>query len=504
MFNLPPVPEVFNSRHLTCVSCKEKFVISEGTTDKRRKIPSVTPNVSVRYEDDRQQLPIVPSPHSVQQPSSHRLPVDAKLNHLEINCPRCGTDNRNWLYLNNQPKKTIFDSLKIQFQRMPGIRLLATMAILLFILMIAFAYSNILSIVHVGVLAFTIPIAIGGTFWDLTHKWKKFRENKYLYSHKLATRNPDFVLQLRGIFLIFFFSFVIPLLFVSLLPRGFNFALAIVREAPETTVNETITNIEQLTNKRLDESRENLLVITKEMQALLTRMPANDLPQFEQELDAFSKELDFVVTDATKVIEQTIADGIIIIEAQREDEMASIATAKETTLTEFREDFLAELRYLIIWGGLLGIATLITVVISFSNLQKFIRRINAHLPLPIFHSVAGMSRLVTWEAKQALEIQGNLQHIQWMSVNRNEAGGLDLVGLFRDPPEFDIYGQVKGELVRAQKHTIHTDKWCRVMDAKIEDVMVPIPAGAPAGNMQMLIQSQHDAPANVRIRLPAR
>jgi hypothetical protein len=41
-----------------------------------------------------------------------------------------------------------------------------------------------------------------------------------------------------------------------------------------------------------------------------------------------------------------------------------------------------------------------------------------------------------------------------------------------------------------------------VINAGIEDVMVPIPAGAPAGAMPLVNEGQHDAPAKVRIRLP--
>jgi hypothetical protein len=134
--------------------------------------------------------------------------------------------------------------------------------------------------------------------------------------------------------------------------------------------------------------------------------------------------------------------------------------------------------------------------------KQFVNRVDRELPPPVFYSVANMTRLVAWEARQALEVGDQHFSIQWMSVDRNEQGGVDLVGLFRDLPEFDMYGQVRNPMVRAQRHTIHTDKWCRVINAGIEDVMVPIPAGAPAGAMPLVNEGQHDAPAKVRIRLP--
>jgi hypothetical protein len=490
---------MFNTRHLACVTCKEKFVVSEGITNKRREIPSVTPNVSVRYEDDRQQLPVVPSPHSAQEPTSIEMSPDSRDAPLEINCPRCGTDNRNWLYLNTRPSKFSrislgIPSVDIWVTRMSGIFSIAVIAILFLALIVIIDVLGILPRTHTSVLFFAIPFATGGIFWDMTHKWKQFREDKHRYNSKITTKKPESALLFRGLFLIFFFSLIVPLLFISILPRGFKTVLEIVYDPPEGEINEVITDIEVSTNQRLRDNEEDLQIIAREMQELLTQMPAYTSPQLEQELDAFSKELDAVTTDATIAIEQSIADGTDSIEAQRIDEMASIAVAKDAALTAYEEDFLFELRFLVISGGLLGISTLITFIVAFSNLQGFIKDIDAHLPLPIFYSVAGMTRLVTWEAKQALEIQGNLQHIQWMSVNRNEEGGIDLEGLFRDPPELDGYGRPIKETVRAQRHIVKTDLWGRIIEARIEDVIVLRPAGAPTVLPVFTEAMPHDAP----------
>lgn len=501
MFNLPPLPKVYNTRHLTCVACKEKFVISEGTERKRQEIPSVALSIRVRYDDNRQQLPVFPSPRSSHQPQSSFFQPNPLFQEEEINCPRCGTDNRNWLYLINYPNRqllgsSLLGSLEIWLQRMRGIFILAVMFIVIFVLMVLSAAIEILPKAQAFSLTFIAVFAIYGVFWDLTYKWKKYREDKLLYDHKLTKQNPSSTVLRRGIFLIVFFSFFVPLFFVSLLPRGFDFVTTIVHEAPEETVTKTISNIGQLSNERLEESRESLLTIREEMQSLLTRVPTQVSPQFEQELDAFSQELDAVVTEANNVLDQSMSDGLASLEARREEEMATIASATEVSMTDFRENFLAELRLLVVWGSLLGVATLITVIVAYSNLADFIKRINAQLPLPIFHSVAGMTRLVIWEAKKALELEGNMQHIQWVKVERNTAGGINLTGLHRDPPSFNAQGQAFGETVRAQKYVIQTDMWGRIVKASIYDTRVPRPAGGPG--FVTITSVPHDAPLHLR------
>lgn len=501
MFNLPPLPKVFNTRHLTCVACKEKFVISEGTERKRQAVPSVTPSINVHYDDNRQRLPVLPSPRSEHRPQSSLYQPNPLFNEEEINCPRCGADNRNWFYLNNYPNRqllgsSLLGSLEIWLQRMRGIFILGVMFVAIFVLMIVSAAIGILPKAHAFGLIFIAIFAIYGVFWDLTYQWKKFREDQLLYEHKLANRDPASSLLKRGVFLVFFFSFFVPLLFVTFLPRGFNFVTTIVHEAPEETVSQTISNIGELSNQRLEESRRNLQTIREEMQSLLTQAPPQTSPQFEQELDAFSKELDAVVTEANNALEQSMSDGLASLEVERENEMETIAVATEESMVNFRDEFLAELRLLVVWGGLLGVATLITVIVAYSNLTNFVKKINAQLPLPIFHSVAGMTRLVIWEAKKALELEGNMQHIQWVKVERNVEGGINLVGLHRDPPRFNAQGEAFGETVRAQKYVIHTNMWGRIVKANIYDTRVPRPAGGP--EFVTVIPVPHDAPIHVR------
>jgi len=496
VFNLPPLPKVHNTRHLTCVTCKEKFIVTEGGEGKRQKLPSVNPSIRVRYDDNRQQMPVIPSPRLEHRPQSDSFQSRPLFNEEEVNCPRCGADNRNWLYLNHYPKETLLSPLDIWLKRMPGISIVIIMAIFLVVLMIIIGFFGILPAFHVEILIFVIPFALFGTFWDLTRKWKTYREDSLLYEHKLTNQNPSKNVQVRGIFLILFFSFFVPLFFVSALPRGFYFVTSLIHESPDITLNTNINNLSDLSNERLEESEKSLQEIKEEMQSLLTQAPAQTSPQFEQELDTFSKELNAVVTEANRALEQAMSDGLVNLEARREDEMLNIAKLIQESISNFRENFLAELRMLVTWSSFLGGATLITIMIAFSNLTTFIDKINTHLPLPIYHSVAGMTRLVTWEVKQALELEGNMQHIQWVKVERNSDGGINLVGLHRDPPSFNAEGEAFGELVRAQKYDIHTNMWGRIIRASITDIRAPRPAGGP--HFMAVMPVRHDAPINIR------
>lgn len=130
------------------------------------------------------------------------------------------------------------------------------------------------------------------------------------------------------------------------------------------------------------------------------------------------------------------------------------------------------------------------------GLTEFVAKVDPQLPPPIFHSVANMTRVVGWEAKQALEIDGTMQHIQWVNVERNAEGGLNLTGLHRDPPNFDAQGRAIGETVRAQKHVVETDMWGRIIRATIHDTRVQRPAGGP--EFVAIMPLPHDAPVSVR------
>lgn len=135
-------------------------------------------------------------------------------------------------------------------------------------------------------------------------------------------------------------------------------------------------------------------------------------------------------------------------------------------------------RFLVFWFTAVFLTWLLCTICAFNAMNQRMGWLDPHVPRPIFTSVADMTRVAVWEAKQALEINGYEERIQWTRAIRNEMGGIDLVGFFRDPPELLPDGTLNS-LVRAQRYGVSTDMWCRIREARITDMMTQRPAGAP-------------------------
>ncbi len=139
---------------------------------------------------------------------------------------------------------------------------------------------------------------------------------------------------------------------------------------------------------------------------------------------------------------------------------------------------LIDFRFLLVWFTAVFLTWLATTICAFLALYQRIDWLDPHVPRPLFISIANMTRVAVWEANHTLEIGSTIDRIQWTRARRNENGGIDLVGLFRDPPDISSEGMVSN-LVRAQQYFISTDIWCRIRQARVLDVMVPRPAGGP-------------------------
>ncbi|HUM71475.1 MAG TPA: hypothetical protein PLK31_21815, partial [Chloroflexota bacterium] len=137
---------------------------------------------------------------------------------------------------------------------------------------------------------------------------------------------------------------------------------------------------------------------------------------------------------------------------------------------------LLNLRYLVFWFTAVSLTSLLCTICAFKVLDQRIEWLDPHVPRPIFTSIAGMTRVAVWEANHSLEIGPFINNIQWTRAVRNEVGGIDLVGFFRDPPELLPDGTLNS-LVRAQRYGVSTDMWCRIREARITDMMTQRPAG---------------------------
>ncbi|MCA9945360.1 MAG: hypothetical protein KC449_17880, partial [Anaerolineales bacterium] len=132
-----------------------------------------------------------------------------------------------------------------------------------------------------------------------------------------------------------------------------------------------------------------------------------------------------------------------------------------------------------LWAKLLYSGTLTSIVSSiFAGLavNEIVSTVNRHLPNPIYANTSSMVRVALWEAKRALEINAHFQEIQWTLTRRNDLGGIDMEGVYRDPPEILDNGRLNNE-VRRQVYSISTDRWCVILNTRINDDMGPRPAG---------------------------
>lgn len=136
--------------------------------------------------------------------------------------------------------------------------------------------------------------------------------------------------------------------------------------------------------------------------------------------------------------------------------------------------------FLVAWFVVVFLAWLIGTIAANMAMNMHINLMDPHLPRPIFTNITDMTRLAIWELRRTLEVEAYLHQIQWMEANRNETGGIKLVGLHRGLPEFTAFGTRKGDKVSAQKYTITTNPWVKISQAEIKDVEVPHTITTPA------------------------
>lgn len=130
-----------------------------------------------------------------------------------------------------------------------------------------------------------------------------------------------------------------------------------------------------------------------------------------------------------------------------------------------------------VWVLSVGGITLITSILMVMSTLNYIKRIDSNLPPPIFEKISLLTFVSLEELRNALNVSViYFNEIQWMSSERNELGGIDISGLFRDTPTSDDSEEIS-KTVRAQLYSGKTDLWGRLIEVSIKDIEVPAPAG---------------------------
>jgi hypothetical protein len=361
------------------VRCREIFTIAED--DPRMEYRSAAwqsphdqyPRTAFRFDDNRAQAGVLPEVRS--QPINTALPDEESVQtHHNINCPRCGADNRNWLFVRENVHPLRANNVLIG-----GIILVGLSAFAIWYLLATVAVESSISSLDVALAIICIFFAGSLPLLIVPKQWKEVRD--FQLAHRFLTKFPrpkTPTVLFNVVILYIIFILAIPGLKYGLIP------------------------IACYTVPICDQSEE-------------------------------------------------IGEG-----------------------TQYSAE--SELKF---WGKLLVVGSLVSFVSSvFAILavNEVVATVRRHLPNPIFANTASMVRVVLWEAKRALEINEHFQEIQWSLARRNNVGGLDMVGYYRDPPEILSNGRLD-EQVRRQVYTIKTDCWCNIISTRIDDDKGPRPAG---------------------------
>jgi len=524
MLNLPALQPVLTSRYVTCISCEEKFAVSEGYSDGYasnslwRAAPTNIQSTGLRYDHNRENRTISPqarnepfpspaAPTFQNAPPQTYDPRAAK----DIICPRCGADNRNWVQISStadfsRPRDSFDRRLPVKIrlwrQKYPGTFFILSIAIPLFCLLaLAMAFVAEIPPAKTILLLLFIPVTMLAIVAELTGRWRKLRNDRHRPKNVTQSGlSQEAIAWGRGFILVLIAAFIVPVIFFVFAPVSFGFMTNIIQDDSEDVVEQESDAAINTIEERVTNAAEEIGNAATEANELLETAPERSTI-ISDIVENASEKINDSANDTVRAISQTGDEQISALENVRSESIETIKERRRTSLAAEIAEASGGLRFLVTWGLLVGLSGFLAVFVAMAGVKDFVKKIDGQLPLPIYHSVASMTRVAIWEAKHALEINEDIKRIQWIKVKLNQKGGVDLIGLYRDPPEFDMYGQPRSETVRAQKYTIQTDRWCRIVNASVMDVKVPRPAGAPAGPMPEPQPVQHDAPSRVRIRV---
>ncbi|HEX6384362.1 MAG TPA: hypothetical protein VF177_06810 [Anaerolineae bacterium] len=605
MLNAPMPPDILVTRQIECISCKEVFTIAEDDairkrrrTDQWRVPPDHYPDTQLRYQPNRTRRPVTPEAHAnpAVDPDEYLGWKPDRWDY--VNCPRCGTDNRNWLHLMNPPEGLV----PLYLQRFP-------LVIIGFLVMVAiffaavFLYFRPNELREAGELrrslALIVAIFLGGylPLILIPPQWKRLRE--YSHLRRVATRRPivDISPPSRtGLILFIIFVFLVPFVLFILIPWTFGQGIELLAPEEELTLVQRIdrvsTQLPAAINRAAEaevEPARNAVTSLEAMvdeqgfrcertqvEALIARLqllPAANASEHKAALIANARESLQALNEAnqsackpelvqnainslevlrafeegqcqphhgtdalppgcrTLLIEGIIRDlrrlqdppaprtgtlaerASMVLGQVRQRAQGSIDAAgvqriesNVNTLERFigPEDpgwFTVGREFLRNWVWFVGLVSLASVVTSLFAVDRYARYADYHLPRPIIYSVANMTRVVIWEAKRSLEIDGDMSHVRWTKVDRNANGGITLHGLHHDVFEPGQKVDPLFQKVRAQHYTISSDPWGRIVTANVKDVRVQRPPERPGLGMEFF-QRVPVPPQRERVPVP--
>jgi hypothetical protein len=521
MLNLPIPPQTRISRQLTCISCREAFIIAEDDpihdephTNNWQMPRDIYPDVKLRYEPDRSRRPVMPEANAVPgQDEQDFQEWDAERRDL-LNCPRCGADNRNWFHLSNFP--TSYFTKKVDQwltayhitaqRRMIGFY--STLAVIagfgLFWLMAdpPFDRIGINTIIIASLVCllsvFIWPAPIIARVWSW---WRKFGiasagigVTALLVLHAAYTNFAETRSELgSGILLLFsiFMTGVVSTLIMVGSWRSHREFKAFRAVVPAKSTLEKISPPIKIwlgfTTLFLVVVPVFFFVLVPSVFHIFSNVvePESKPEPVKISLDEEIKSLQgtfllFIIRpEMLEQISQTFGQSIL----EKVDESLAAANESKNDLPDWLG---ADETYFRTWFRYVMVASIAVLVFVPLAIDQHIRSINRQVPPPLFHSIANMTRVVVWEAKHALEIGDEAERIQWTAVNRNELGGIDLMGFYFGAQQPNQKIDLQTTKILAEQYQIKSDRWGHVIEANVRPARVmQRPQRSPARQMAL-------------------
>ncbi len=474
MLNFPSFPETLITRQVECICCRGLFTVSEDyptRTDQRtrhwRLVPDHFIDTILRYQPNRNLRTVTPQMRAYpgldrSQFSRWRAADPPPL----INCPRCGADNRNWIAILRSPEN---------WWRNPsfliGMIITAALTIAAFI-----TVRNIVSIRWNIILLLAVFLAGFIPINSSARHWRRLRDHEYttpIAKHKSFWRRIAPPLR-AGLITSGVFMFIVPFILIILIPWGFDAALRFFANEPEQPlviqIDDLLKTLTLLPGQSTETTQKAVQDVTDSLETLLVEAglaPSKlDNLTSEQELSIIIQMLRNMARAATEEEANVINIAVDVLIQY------AAAAGLEIDSSSLPDWFPVPTSFLRSWLLYVLATSIAGIAFGWLAAAGYVRTTNRHLPRPIYHSIAGMTRVVVWEAKHALEIGDEVEKIQWTGVRRNDSGGIVLEGLHRESAAHDQPNDSPTTRVRAEHCKITSDKWGQIVEARIKSTRV--------------------------------
>lgn len=582
MVRFPKAPDTFVTLHINCVSCNELFMVAEDEANAKKlefwRTPSKKSGKTEFHERPEQThklvRPLTRSTPEFEENAWQEWQENVK---TAVNCPRCGTDNRNWLRLAYAPHPG--NKLERLLDILNRFWLTWLSVIVTGFLLLRLFFHNredqglieyVLNSDYWFIYALMLVIIILGTIIPITaipNQWRKVRIHKIerVYDKTQSFFDKISPISVQGVAYFGIFVLLIPLVVYILLPRATStlqketplieqIDQALVALNPEkiqdlydnhpnelaptegalaslqglmpnnlflcdpatidtmrTTltdastqnlaaetavlVDNAIYHLEQLKNQ-VHKGSCDPQIVANVMEPLGTlyaaawqkcaAAPADEaatdpicntpaivsITEYLQRvgdpgatpLGTLPGRIKYTLQEARTLAQQTNNPQTL---AQIESNLTTIENAIKRA-NDTPDALSRNTNILNTWLKYVGLSCLVAVITAVAATNIYESKVRRHLPQPLCHSLSRLTRVVLWEARHTLEINGQFDRIEWNKAHRNTNGGITLRGHLCPPTN----GQPPEKYIRAMSYTLISDLWGHITVAEARPIRV--------------------------------